>query len=498
MGITVVGLGPAGVKHVDAPVRAAIDGADTVVMRTLRHPAASELAQSRDVVSCDDLYDGLTDFDDIYAAIADRVLAATEAGSVVYAVPGSAAVGERAVAQIRERAAQSGVSFAMHPGLSFLDLVYVAVGVDPITDGLQVLDARDLPDPLPLHVPTIITQVDSALRAADVSLALTRTIDPDTEVTILDRLGDDDEAVVVVTASALARHPAGPRTTVYVPRTLSGFFGLIETNRILRRECPWDQKQTHHTLLTHLMEEAYETADAIGRLSEAAPEGVADFGAYAEVEEELGDLLLQVVFHATLASEAGAFDIDEVAENVRRKLVRRHPHVFGDLEVADADEVLRNWEQIKKAEKRRESLMDDIPTGMPAVARAMKVQKRARSVGFDWENPGDVMTALNEEIEELVVAISNSEDVSGELGDVLFSAINLARHLGADPEVALRSAVDKFMARFRAMEEDFAARSADIAESNAAELEEAWRSAKLVTGRQSTLHTDPPSTLGAS
>ncbi len=482
MTITIVGLGPAGLGHVDAATMAVIRAADTVIMRTLRHPAATDLAQTRDIVTCDDLYDAHTEFDDVYASITERVLAAASAGSVVYAVPGSAVVGERAVTQIRLDASAAGHDVAVHPGLSFLDLAYVAVGLDPIADGLQVLDARDLPDPLPLHLPTIITQLDSRLRSADVSLALTRTIEPETELTILDRLGDADEVIDVMSASDLARYAAGPRTSVYVPATTSGLLGLIATNRILRRECPWDKKQTHHTLLTHLIEETYETADAIGQLPQDAPAGDPDFGAYAEVEEELGDLLLQVIFHATLASEAGAFDIDEVAENIRRKLVQRHPHVFGDVEVHDADEVLRNWEQIKKTEKNRDSLMDDIPKGMPAVARAMKVQKRARSVGFDWDDPGQVISVLKGEIQELVNAGQDKDAVAHELGDVLFTAINLARHLGVDPEVALRSTVDRFIRRFKMMERDFTTQSTDIAHASHAELEQAWQSAKLESG----------------
>jgi MazG family protein len=301
-------------------------------------------------------------------------------------------------------------------------------------------------------------------------------------VTILDRLGDDDEAVIQMSAGDLARYKAGPRTTVFIPATASGILGLIAINRVLRRECPWDQKQTHHTLLTHLIEEAYETADAIGQLPMSAPDGEPDFGAYAEVEEELGDLLLQVIFHATLASEAGAFDVDEVAESIRRKLVERHPHVFGDVEASTADEVLSNWEQIKKVEKQRDSLMDDIPIGMPGIARAMKVQKRARSVGFDWSEPHEVLAMLHAEIAELEEAGDDAEAVADELGDVFFTAVNLARHLGVDPEVALRGTVEKFIRRFTAMELDFTDRSTDIADASVAELEQAWRSAKRETG----------------
>lgn len=498
--ITVVGLGPAGMGHMGDAARRAIDLAATVVLRTRKHPAAEELAAVRSVVTCDDLYDTFAEFDDVYTAITERVLASIEDGPVVYAVPGSAAVGERAVNQIRTGAQSIGIEVNVIPGLSFLDLAYVAVGLDPIADGLQVLDARDLPDPLPLHIPTIITQVDSELRSADVSLALTRTIPTDTEVVVLDRLGDADELIERVTAGDVARYTPGPRTSIYVPATTSGLLGLIATNRILRDECPWDRKQTHHTLLTHLIEEAYETADAIAQLPSDAPEGTPDFGAYAEVEEELGDLLLQVIFHATLASEAGAFDIDEVAESIRRKLVARHPHVFGDVDVADADEVLRNWEQIKQTEKGRESLMDDIPAGMPAIARAMKVQKRARSVGFDWDSPQHVTEALRSEIIELEEADDSA--VLDELGDILFTTVNLSRHLGFDPEVALRGTVERFMARFRIMEEDFQARSMDISVASTGDLERSWQLAKTALDGDTQIQTHsqelPPSTLGES
>ena len=479
MTITIVGLGPAGTSYIDGEVYPRLMADDaTVVLRTLEHPAARGLAGRREVQTCDDLYETLSSFDDIYAAIVDRVISAASDGPVVYGVPGSAAVGERAVPMIVLRANEAGIPVSVIPGTSFLDLVYLAVGLDPIADGLQVLDARDLPDPLPLHVPTIITQVDSELRASDVSLALMRTVDPDTPVVVLDRLGSDDEAIIEITVSALTRYVGGPRTSVFIPATMSGILGLIVTNRILRAECPWDRKQTHHTLLTHLVEETYETADAIARLPIDAPGGDVDYGAYAEVEEELGDLLLQVVFHATLASEAGVFDIDEVAEAIRRKLVERHPHVFGDVSVEGVDEVLANWEEIKAVEKNRDSLMDDIPSGMTGIARAMKVQKRARSVGFDWEHVEDVIEVLRGEIDELIEARPDAAATAGELGDILFTAVNLARHVEVDPEIALRGSVDTFIERFRSMEAAFDSRSVSIRDATLEELEAAWSEAK--------------------
>lgn len=478
MTVTIFGLGPAGLGMLDpAHLDRLLDESVIVVARTLKHPAAADLATRRAVVACDDLYDSVDDFDDLYRRIVARVLDAAVDNEVIYAVPGSALVGERTVPLLRESAADAGVPTMTIAGQSFLDLVYEAVGVDPIADGVQVVDARALPDPFPLHLPTILSQVDSPLRAADTSVALGRTLDPDHPIIILDRLGDEDEVNVISTVGELASYPASERTSVFVAAVPSGLIGLVATNRILRSECPWDRKQTHHTLLTHLIEEAYEAADAIAKLSTLAPEGDTDYGAYAEVEEELGDLLLQVIFHATLASEAGAFDIDEVAEGIRRKLVGRHPHVFGDVDVSGAEEVLANWEQIKREEKQRTSLMDDIPAAMPAVVRAYKVQGRAKSVGFDWSSVDEVIQVLRSEVDELVAA-DDADDVLHEVGDILFSAVNLARHVGVDPEVALRLGVERFIDRFRSVESTIAASGMSMEAASLDDLEAAWALAK--------------------
>lgn len=483
MSVTIVGLGPAGSEFLDSRVKAMLtDSEATVIVRTLDHPAAMWLSEAREVVACDDLYDTLDDFDAVYEAISQRVIDAALAGPVVYAVPGSPLVGERTARDILSAAADRGMAATVVPATSFLDLAYLELGIDPITDGLQVLDARDLPDPLPLHVPTLITQVDSALRCADVSSSLDRLLGAEGTVTVVDRLGDDDQAVVAMTVADLARYEGGPRTSVFVPSAPVGVLGLIATNRVLRQECPWDRKQTHHSLLAHLVEEAYETADAIAQLAPDAPGGDVDFGAYAEVEDELGDLLLQVVFHATLASEAGAFDIDDVAEMNRRKLVNRHPHVFGDVVVADAEEVKANWEAIKGDEKARESLMDDVPGSMPAVVRSLKVQKRAANVGFDWASAGEVFDVVRRELDELEAEAGARDATAAELGDVLFSVVNLARKLDVDPEVALRGSVDRFMARFRHMEQQFVESGQQLGDATLSQLDAAWERAKAELG----------------
>ncbi len=474
-----VGLGPGGLERLAGEPRdLVLDPARRVVLRTIEHPAAAQLAARRQVEACDDLYESAVGFDEVYAAIADRVLARAATGPVTYAVPGSAAVGERAVPLIRAAAAADGVGLEIHPGESFLDLVWVRTGCDPIADGVQVLDGRALPDPLQLHLPTVVTQVDRAEVLADVAVALGRTLGGDTPVIVLDRLGGDDEAVVTTTLRDLPRYPSGPRTSLYLAPPPNGWFGLVTTNRRLRRECPWDREQTHHSLLPHLIEETYETVEAISRLGDDAPGGEPDFGAYAEVEEELGDLLLQVVFHATLAEEPGAFGVEEVAEAIRRKLVLRHPHVFGDVQADDASTVKANWEQIKAGEKGRASLMDDVPQAMPALSRADKLQRRAASVGFDWTEAGPVLEKLREEVEELAADLDHQERAAHELGDVLFSVVNLARHLGLDPEIAFRRANDRFADRFREVERLAEASGTALGDLSLDELDALWERAK--------------------
>jgi tetrapyrrole methylase family protein/MazG family protein len=257
-------------------------------------------------------------------------------------------------------------------------------------------------------------------------------------------------AKVESTASEVDPDLAGYRTSMFIDSDPGGLVGAVRTMAILREECPWDREQTHQSLVKYLVEETYELIDAVSRLGGDEP----DWVAYAQVEDELGDVLLSVLFHAAIARQSGAFDIDDVAEVMRQKLVRRHPHVFGDVDVDTAADVKRNWDQIKDAERgaTRESLMDGVPPGMPAVQRASKLQNRAAKAGFDWERASEVVPKVREELDELEAVLGDPVAAESELGDVLFSVINLARHLGVDGEVALRGAIDRFEGRFRHME----------------------------------------------
>ncbi|MEA3502692.1 MAG: nucleoside triphosphate pyrophosphohydrolase [Actinomycetota bacterium] len=478
-GILIIGLGPAGLDRLSAAdVERLTDPASTLIVRTREHPAASDLAEMRSLVSCDDLYEAADDFDGVYDAIVERVVTAARSGPVVFAVPGSAVVGERAATRLVTAATGEEIPCVVVPGESFVDLACVAVGIDPIADGLQILDARALPDPLPLHLPSLITQIDTPLVAGDVALVLGRILPDSFMVTMLDRVGDHDAGIAEMTIADLPRADTGPRSTLFVPAADVGWLGLVATNRILRRECPWDAEQTHHSLVSHLIEETYETVDAISMLTAEAPAGDVDLGDYLLLEEELGDLLLQIVFHAGLAAEAGAFDIDEVAEGIRRKIVGRHPHVFGDVVATEVGEVLANWEELKNAEKGRESLMDDIPAALPGIVRAEKIQRRVASVGFDWVDDEPVFAKVAEELEELG-AVRNDRNLStAELGDLLFAVVNLARHLNIDTEIALSRANDTFAIRFRVVERLAAEAGRRLRDLDLAELDHLWEKAK--------------------
>ena len=479
--ITIVGLGPAGLDRLRPhELGALLDPSTTVIVRTEEHPAAYDLAALRPVVVCDDLYQAGSGFDEVYDAIVERVLSASRDGSVVYAVPGSAIVGERAVGRLIDAAENAGIPCVVIPGESFIDAACAIVGIDPIADGLQILDARALSDPLPLHLPSFITQIDSAFVVGEVALALGRTLPESYTVDMLDRIGDEDATITQMTLRDLPGAATGPRSTLFVPAADVGLLGLITTNRILRSECPWDSNQTHHTLVSHLIEETYETVDAISALPASAPGGDADLGAYAVLEEELGDLLLQIVFHTTLAAEAQAFDIDEVAEGIRRKLVHRHPHVFGSVVATEIGEVLANWEELKRVEKRRESLMDDIPSALPGIARADKIQRRVASVGFDWPNDEPVFAKVEEELGELREVRGDRELATAELGDLLFAAVNLARHLDVDPEIALSRANATFVERFRVVERLADGEGRRLRDYGPADLDRLWEISKTV------------------
>ena len=250
-----------------------------------------------------------------------------------------------------------------------------------------------------------------------------------------------------------------------------GVKDLEEIVRILRAPggCPWDAEQTHQSIRRNFLEEAYEAVEAI---DEGSPE---------HLEEELGDVLLQVVMHARMEQEAGRFDLDGVADGICKKLIYRHPHVFGDVAVSGTGEVLSNWEAFKRKEKGQATntdALEAVARALPALWRAEKVQKKARKAGFDWPDVSGALDKLSEELEELKTAAAEGTNVEEELGDLLFSAVNAARFLKVDPEDALNGATDKFIGRFRKVEAQAAAQGKAMEDMGLEELDALWERAK--------------------
>jgi tetrapyrrole methylase family protein/MazG family protein len=436
--VIVIGLGPAGPELVNEATRAAIDSVplDRRFLRTARHPATSLLAGA---ATYDSVYDEEATLDAVYRRIVDELCeaAASSAGDVLYAVPGSPAVAERTVELLL---AEDRVTVEVVPALSFLDLAWVRLGIDPIAVGVRVVDGqRFAVEAAGQRGPVLVAQCDSKLVLSDVKLALGEAIDAGADdgllVTVLQGLGLPDERITEVGWAELDRQIDPDHLTSLLIPALSPPIGVelqrfVELVATLRRECPWDREQTHQSLERHLLEEAYEVLDAIDGLDTDAGTG------YEHLEEELGDLLFQVVFHSTLATEAGQFTLADVARTVHDKLYGRHPHVFGDtaddsgLAAGDtASDVAANWEQLKKVEKGRDSVFDGIPDALPALLFALKVQKKAVSLGDDTPAV----------LDRVLADIDRSADAET-VGALLWTVVSLARRAGVDPETALRSA----------------------------------------------------------
>ena len=438
--VVVVGLGPGDPRMVSVAAADAIATASHRFVRTSRHPSAHLVEPAR---SFDDLYDQSEAIDDVYHSIVDTLVGeAGRHGEVLYAVPGSPFVAEHTVELLR---ADHRVGLRVVASMSFLDLAWDRLGLDPLAAGVRLVDGHSFAVAAAGHSgPFLVGQCDSRMVLSDMKLA----VDDGPSVVVLQRLGLPDETVFELPWQDLDREIRPDHlTSVWVPRLASPVAGeltrLAELVRTLRARCPWDRAQTHQSLTRHLLEETYEVLDAIAGLERE--------DGYEALEEELGDLLFQVALHAALAAEEGQFDLADVARGIHDKLVDRHPHVFGP-----PGHPVPNWEEQKKAEKGRASVMDGIPGNLPSLLYAYKMQSKAASVGFDWQNAGQAWPKLGEELEELRAALAegpvDSPAVNEELGDVLFSVVNIARHLGVDPESSLRAASSKFRARFRAME----------------------------------------------
>jgi tetrapyrrole methylase family protein/MazG family protein len=457
--IDVVGLGPAGPDLLTAGTIDLIERAGTVVLRTRRHPAAGRFPLAG---SFDHHYETQQTFEDVYASmVADLVAAATAgSGPVVYAVPGSPSVAEHSVALLRAHPAvvDGRITVVVHPSVSFLDLAFARLGVDPVATSARIVDGETFAvDAAGQPGPLLVAQCWNTQVLSDIKLSV--ETDPELPVTVLHHLGLGDEVVVEVPWHELDRAVVPDHlTSLWIPHldapVAAELVRLDELVHVLRQRCPWDRAQTHGSLARHLLEESYEVLEAIdavaavdGAVAAHGNDDAGDRAAVDHLEEELGDLLFQVYFHATLAAESGRFTLADVARGVHDKLVSRHPHVFGGAEADTPDDVATSWELRKLTEKNRTSVTEGIPAALPSLALTAKLQRKALAVGMVLPSVADEAVAVAERVAGLSPTGSPPGVADGEgggtgdaaaVGDLLFAVVNLARALGVDPETALR------------------------------------------------------------
>jgi tetrapyrrole methylase family protein / MazG family protein len=489
--VTLVGLGPSGLHLLPEPSLAALREAPRLVLRTARHPAADELRE-RGIVftSLDSLYDTTADFADLYPALADAVLREAEQQPVTYAVPGHPLLGEESVRLVLAAAAARGLRVEVLPAPGFVDVVLPALvraGHVPEVTEWQVADAAALERVWwSTARPVLIFQVDDAAAASRAKLALLAEYGEENEVFIVRRAGDPErESVLRVPLYQVDRPEAGEYehlTTLYLPALPPearrvDFQAFVDVVATLRSPagCPWDREQTYASLKRFVLEEAYEVLEAV------------DAGDPMQLADELGDLMLQVLLYSQIGAEEGYFDIRDVMTGIVEKLIRRHPHVFGDVSVENSAEVLRNWEAIKRTERpERTSVLDGVPRHLPALMKALEVSKRVVKVGFEWPTLAEVLDKIEEEVRELREELPGRDParLQSELGDLLFTVVNVARWLKLDPEEALRQMVERFSDRFREVETLAAAEGRSLESMDLEELDRLWERAKrLVAAR---------------
>ena len=480
MTITIIGLGPGDPMQLTREAWARLAAAEEVYLRTERHPTVQGLPTELVLHSFDRLYDQSESFDQLYGKIAEEVVRLGQRPQgVTYAVPGHPLVGEATVTRILKLAEQASVPVRIVNGISFVSPILACLGVDALS-GLQIADATELAarrhPPFSPDVPVVVGQLYNRELASDVKLTLMNQYPDDHPVKLLYAIGTPEERIEMLPLHELDHHEVDHLTSLYVPALPrpSAFETFQDTIARLRAPdgCPWDREQTHQSLRRNLLEEAYE---ALAALDADDPNAL---------REELGDLLLQIVLHSQIAVEEGEFSMADVVAAIDAKIKRRHPHVFGDVQVSGVGDVIANWEAIKKNERAdakrgngHPSALDGVPVDLPALTQAEAYSDRAARMGFDWPDVDGVLDKVSEELREIRAA-GDPVERAEEFGDLLFALVNAARWLKLDPEAALRSANQKFAGRFRRVETQVQAQSRDLRGMSLADLDALWESAK--------------------
>ncbi|PKF85843.1 nucleoside triphosphate pyrophosphohydrolase [Bacillus sp. BA3] len=483
--ITIIGLGAGDLDQLPLGIYKKLLQTEQCFIRTIDHPVIGDLKKEGiNFTAFDGIYEKHDQFEAVYEEIAGTLLQEALNRSVLYAVPGHPMVAEKTVQLLLEKGPALGIAIKLEGGQSFLDPLFQAVKIDPI-EGFQLLDGTDLsPDDLHITQHMIIGQVYDAFSASNVKLTLMEKLPDDYEVYIVTAAGSSQEKVTRCALFELDRQmELSNLTSVYVPPVREEALRYREFSKLrqviaeLRGPdgCPWDKKQTHESLKKYLIEEAYELIDSI---NEEDDEGMVG---------ELGDVLLQVMLHSQIGEDEGMFTIDDVIEGITAKMIRRHPHVFGDVEVNGEEDVLVNWQKIKENEKGSEtkasqSILDGIEKSLPNLLRAEEYQKRAAKVGFDWDEVSEAWKKVREEVQELEAEILSPkmdvERIKSELGDLFFALVNISRYYDIQAEEAVYKANQKFHRRFTYIEECIQRADKKFEEYTLEELDSYWDEAK--------------------
>jgi tetrapyrrole methylase family protein/MazG family protein len=480
--ITIVGLGPGGTHLLTRQAWELLNAAEKVVLRTRHHPILQDFPDTINFTSFDDFYEQEESFESVYGHIVAELRKMVMEGDVIYAVPGDPLVGEATVTALIDVAKEDNFPIEIVHGVSFIEPCLRLVGYDAL-DGITIVDGLELAGAhhpnFPPDMPALVGQIHSRLVASGVKLTLMNQYPVEHEVVLIHAAGTDQESISHQPLFEIDRNlTIDHLVALYVPPLPdeSAFESFQETVAHLRAPdgCPWDREQTHSSLRGHILEEAYETLEAL------------DVGNMLALREELGDLLLQIVLQAQIATESNEFTMADVIASIQEKIVRRHPHVFGNLDLEGTAEVLQNWEALKEDERRQGAksggLLSGVPKTLPALAQAAEIQSRVVRVGFDWPDITGVIEKVEEELSEVQMA-SDKDDRAAEIGDLFFAVVNYARWLDVDPESALREANVRFRHRFNQIEKAALRQDKRVSDLSLDEMNDLWEEAK---GRSSS------------
>ncbi len=478
--IYVIGLGPGSIDDLTLGAVNRIHKGDENFLRTEKHPTISYFKEKNiPYTSFDYIYDSKDEFKDVYETIAELLIEKTLTGKDInYFVPGNPLVAEKTVEILIER----NIDIEIIGGMSFIDPLILGVKRDPI-DGLKIVDGTVFKfSMVDINTDIIITQTYNKRILSEIKLILSDIYGDEHNIYIIDSAGiKGQERVNNIPIYLLDRYEdAGPLTSIYIPRIeqsdkkIFDFNDIIDIMKKLRGEdgCPWDMKQTHKSIRKCMIEEAYEAVDAI------------DGDDTQSLIEELGDVLLQVIFHAEIAFDEGEFNIVDITTSLAEKLIYRHPHIFLNEEVVNSGEVVYNWDRLKDLQRGFETIGEklDSISSLPSLVKGYKIQGIAAKVGFDWPEVSGVLAKIKEEYGEVLEVIESSnmdyDRLEDEIGDLFFSIVNLARFFNIDPEVAMNRTNRKFIDRFKHMEEVTTSQGKKLGDMSLDEMDSLWSLAK--------------------